>query len=473
MVEELLSKESWEAYQNNCDRWINDKDDPQWTPYKQRVKQGSHQYPAICLGAAEIIEICGAMNRPDIKIDGLEIDPEMEIVQFRLPSRTEWQIAARGITAMDDFASRRHFPNWIDPENQYLEKEFRELRGKIWDIKAILKEPFDINANPAEITDQHSFMEFGSRAKNADDKTYSVFQEVFGRLLKISQSMPINVSEIKEIGKVRPCNPESPSSHHGFHHLLGNAPEWTLGNETSKNGQSLNQINKQWDTLLNAKHLRDIKTKNQDHPIGFIMGGTSLDFFETHEYYSVDHGIPDPHEGNGRPYFMSDCIAKENLGDEFKDDEESKHINLHTQHGWLFATKWRKPTVRLALIRTLSPRWFVRLRRHTVLAESADASAAQLKAIANTINNICTPQQQNNHFTLIDIYKSLANQSGELPPLEWHKMLKRLADLKFNDTAPEEEQDIFSSLMNQPNVDFFVLAQEVAQHDANGSGAAE
>ena len=109
----LLKKSAWDRYVVRVMSLTGSDEDPKWKDYRTAVRNADASYPAMLVGLTEIKAICTRLNDYDFS-DYEQIVPQYEVLFFRIPSRAEWQYAARGTRNPDAKATLSHFPSWID-----------------------------------------------------------------------------------------------------------------------------------------------------------------------------------------------------------------------------------------------------------------------------------------------------------------------------------------------------------------------
>jgi len=394
VLKSLLSPASYKRYEENVLFFTSTDEDPKWGPYRQGVRNGSPDLPAIMVGVVELVEVCRELNDKAIP-KGNQLDLRFEKMKFRIPSRLEWQFAARGVTTVKERNRVEYFPRWIDYSND------KNLGGNILDLQAALGDA----PNVAAVVGQKAMLQLVERAATAKDKRGYY---LLGKILQRSLGYEPNIGKSSE-SQIRPIVDKSPSPW-GFHRMQGNVAEWVLI------GTSLELVENQWKQLMEAEDLSTLG----DQDFGIVMGGdfvVALPPFVTKGWlkHSITGGNPvDPTSLEPIPYKVKDCLAKGGVGIE------------DTNGG-----------ARLMLTRAMADNWFVALRSDTFLERSDDPLDQVTGYISNLVNEICSIKESNTNLSMIDFYRELTLCRDDISLDKWQEMLGMLEPVEKKYEASE------------------------------------
>ena len=423
IVKSLLHPTSWERYQRRFDPIFSEAG-PKWKPYRQAVEKGSLDFPALLIGVSEIVEICRHLN-DKVRVKSVKLDLRLETLRFRIPSRLEWQFAARGVTALEDRDEVEHFSQWVD----YAKIE--NLEGDILTVQGDLGDTPDV----AAVVSQKNLLDLVDRAQAANNKRG---YQVLGKILQGSLGFEPNIGKGSESG-VRPIIDTSPAPW-GFHRMQGNLAEWVL------TATDLPTIDKLWKQLLEADDLATVS----DEEFGIVMGGGFISLIPHVGHwakYSIAGGDPvDPLSLVPKPYKVGECLA------------EGGEAIYDTNGG-----------VRLLLNRTMADDWFVALRSDTFLERSNDPLEQNTEHILEVVKDICSSKDRNTYVDMIEFYRELTLGIEHVSLEKWQEMLNKLksAEKKYANSEQTSNTTLNAALAA---FEGFGIAEETTADKSGGSG---
>lgn len=314
----LVSKKTWDAYTDRVLAYTGTDDDPKFGSYRQAVREGSEKFPAILVDLGTILEACISLDKLAVERPGsLSLQSDLTAVGFRIPSRIEWQYAARGTQTVAEARAREVFPKWPHFDT--------ELKGRWLDLCVKAGVDPRRNPTPAAVCETADSM----LANNQSKEGY----EFLGDVLKKALGFEVNIFRTAD-QKILPVDQQAVDSW-GFQRLLGNASEWTI------DAVSLADVESLWTTLKQA----DVAALAKDtRPLGVIMGGQFLNTVPQQRSW-MKFSIAAGQSNDGAAFSVRDACGRTPDGEVLDD-----FVNL-------------KAGVRLCVRRSVSPQWFVAYRR--------------------------------------------------------------------------------------------------------------
>ncbi|RLS31409.1 MAG: hypothetical protein DWH80_08110 [Planctomycetota bacterium] len=310
----LVSEKTWDAYAARVLACTGTDEDPKFGGYRKAVREGSEKYPAILVDLGALLEACIKLDTlATEQPEALSLRSDLSTVGFRMPSRIEWQYAARGTQDVAEAKAREVFPKWPQFD--------KGLMGRWQDLCEKTKTRFDPGRGPtpAEICEAADSM----LANNKDKEGY----DFLGEVLKKALSFEVNIFRTAD-QNILPVDSGAVDSG-GFRRLLGNASEWTIDRK------SLEEVESLWNSLKQA----DAAALSKDtRALGFIMGGQFLNTVPQRQSW-MNFSIAGGQSKGGAPFSVQDATP---------DGEVLKEL---------------KAGVRLCVRRSVSPQWFVPYRR--------------------------------------------------------------------------------------------------------------
>ena len=314
----LVSEKTWDAYAARVLAYTGKDEDPKFGGYRKAVREGSKMYPAILVDLGAILEACIKLDTlATEQPEALSLRSDLSTVGFRMPSRIEWQYAARGTKNVAEAKDREIFPKWPQFD--------KGLMGHWQDLCEKTKTRFDPGRGPtpAEICEAADSM----LANNKDKKGY----DFLGEVLKKALSFEVNIFRTAD-QKILPVDSGAVDAW-GFRRLLGNASEWTIDRKSLEDVESLWNSLKQADAAALSKDTR---------ALGFIMGGQFLNTVPQRQSW-MNFSIAGGQSKNGAPFSVQDATP---------DATPDGEVLIELKAG-----------VRLCVRRSVSPQWFVPYRR--------------------------------------------------------------------------------------------------------------
>lgn len=352
----LVSEKAWGDYRERLLSFTGTDDDPKFGSYRKAVREGSDRFPAILVDLATILEACATLDKLAVETPGgLSLGSEVANVGFRIPSRVEWQYAARGTQDVAEAKERSRFPKW--PQFDTRDKaRWSELCGKAGADQSRLPSPEAI----CEVADSL-----------LTEKQSKEGYEFLGEIFKKALGFEVNVF-LQSEQNILPVESGS-RSEWGFHRLLGNASEWTI------DGKSIDDVESLWGSLKQA----DAKALAKDsRAIGVIMGGQFLSTYAQPSSW-MKFSIADGHSKDGQAFSVKDAYGKTSSGevlDEF--------VGL-------------KAGVRLCVRRTISPRWFIEFRRTVCMGNDIDKATQDCR---ESFRDLCVASEYEKLVQVLDAY---------------------------------------------------------------------
>ena len=355
----LISEKTWAAYTARVLDYTGMDDDPKFGSYRKAVREGSERFPAILVDLGTILEACIALDKlASEHPETLSLQSELTAVDFRIPSRIEWQYAARGTQAVAEAQAREVFPKWPQFDT--------ELKGRWLDL--CVKAGIDPGRNPtpAAVCEAADSM----LANNQSKEGY----EFLGEVLRKALGFEVNIFRAAD-QKIFPVNQQAVDSW-GFQRLLGNASEWTIDAESLEDVESL------WTTLKQA----DVAALSKDtRPLGVIMGGQFLNTVPQQRSW-MKFSIAAGQSNDGAAFTVRDAFGRSPDGEVLDD-----FVNL-------------KAGVRLCVRRSVSSQWFVAYRRG--VRKSQDLAKTN-QDYRNSFRDLCIATEFDRLVKVLDAYQRL------------------------------------------------------------------
>ncbi len=314
----LLSEQTWDAYAARVLAYTGTDEDPKFGGYRKAVREASDKYPAILVDLGTVLEACKTLdNLAADHPESLSLPSDLAAVGFRLPSRIEWQYAARGTQEPGKAKAREVFPNWPQFDTA--------LQGRWQDLCEKAGASPGRTASPKEVCALADSM--------LSDKQSKEGYEFLGEILKKALRFEVNIFRTAD-QNILPVD-SGPSDEWGFRRLMGNASEWTI------DGKSLVEVESLWASLSRADHVALAK---DTRPLGVVMGGQFLNTVPQPRSWAKI-SVADGQTKDGASFSVQDAFGRTKDGEALDD-----FVNL-------------KAGVRLCVRRSVSPRWFVSYRR--------------------------------------------------------------------------------------------------------------
>lgn len=352
----LVSEKTWSAYREHLLSFTGTDDDPKFGSYRKAVREGSDRFPAILVDLATILEACATLDkRAEETPEALSLGSEVATVGFRIPSRVEWQYAARGTQDAAEAKARARYPKW--PQFDTRDKaRWIELCGKAGADQNRLP-------SPEAICDVADSLLTEKQSKEGYEFLGEIFKKALGFEVNVFLQSEQNILPVESGSR----------SEWGFHRLLGNASEWTI------DGKSLEDVESLWSSLKQA----DASALAKDsRAIGVIMGGQFLSTYAQPSSW-MKFSIADGHTKDGQPFTVKDAYGKTSSGEVLDD-----FVGL-------------KAGVRLCVRRTISPRWFIAFRR--IACKGHDIGKAT-QDCRESFRDLCVASEYEKLAQVLDAY---------------------------------------------------------------------
>ncbi len=442
VVKAALSQAAWDRYVQRVLSLTGTDDDPKWGQYRQRVREGSAEYPAIHLGVTEMLAICTWLET-EAKVDGAGMDAEIENVSFRVPARMEWQFAARAVTALHERAEKLHFDRWVTYS--------QNLRGRIEDIQAKIGD----TPNADSVADQQGLIALVDRALQRDD-TRNEAAELLGEILQQSIGFEPNIGRIEE-ANLFPVVSDQPNAW-GFQRMLGNAPEWVL------TAESLDELESFWSELKQqvSAGATGLETLGEQK-FGVLMGGHFISLANRPGKwveFSIDGGQP--------------VAASTRQPEPYTVEQSDGDTAIGVEDG--------RGGLRVLMVRSLKSDWLIPFRRKTFLAADAVNANAIAEQTLQTMREVLPGADFRQTAAMVEVYRTLSSAKSGLTDDDWRKTLQEVESIDFASTSdsstPDKPSEGLTALLalsggSKPEsqedeapadspADFFEIAQQLA-----------
>ncbi|HBV63618.1 MAG TPA: hypothetical protein DEF45_11410 [Rhodopirellula sp.] len=385
----LLSEDAWSGVQERILSLIGKKenDGPPQRAYREAVQSASEDYPVTFLALPEMLEICDRLGQHAMFSGGKEMSG-IEKLMFRLPTRTEWQFAARGVIDNTQREELLYFPRWDSYD--------KRTEGMIEDLQAAM----GMRADVSSVVNQKELVHLVRDAMLRDSAKKQAGL-LIGGLLQQSQHFEVNIASGTQTSWLR-LESTSPTQW-GFERLLGNAREWVLMEPTAEDAR------RKWTALTNAI----TKATNQDAEVnndefGMLMGGHFIGLgSEKWLEFSIEGGYPLSKARDPEPYSVMQCMGDEDQG---------------VQDGM--------GGMRVLMERVLSEDWFVAFRQRVNSGDANDKFGAHCDTVTNTINEIGTRDEVASGNAIVETYRILTSVDSNLTRERWQDLLSNAKDLQ-------------------------------------------
>ncbi|MDA7884784.1 hypothetical protein N9B23_00270 [bacterium] len=361
----LLSEDSWKSYQTLVkENFGGDK----WDDYKGAVATGSPEYPAVAVPLEQIVDATNALVK--IGAPPNSYSPRLEKFIFRLPTKKEWQYAARAIDNPAELSGKLHFPQW--PEFD------QTISGAIKDMLAVLDKPLDT----ALYQDQSRFLELIDEVyeNSKSKKGY----ELLGQILQQPGGLgyEVNIANRDESG-IKPIF--SKANSWGFHRMFGNLPEWVTVQPTSAAGD------RYWEVLAKGKS-SDL-TKEFGNDFGLVMGGGFLELRTSAGSWKMHSAA------YGKGEDVDQVVSYDRI--------QQEELILDRSGG-----------VRLVFSRVLADDWFVTMRKEILLDVKEDRDKLQ-EAYKIAFKKLCLSEQVSTNEKIVQHYIQIADNPTGFANHQW------------------------------------------------------
>jgi hypothetical protein len=391
-LKQLISPGTWESYSQRASKLIGPISDPKYRVYHDAIQNASSDYPAFAVGVRELVEITQTLNKT-ATFEASDIDSRIETLFFRIPSRLEWQFAARATLSSEEMESKLHFWNWL------TDSEYQKFMGKIIDLAKKLNREI-----PEKLMSQADFLSLIEQAEMRDDTRREAL-ELLGEILKVSLGLEVNISQPNQAG-LREIMSAKPNSW-GFYHIIGNVSEWCLMDKNP------DQLRDHWQRLLETQDL----SLEAEKEFGLVMGGNFLHVAQIigkWRNYSIAAGAIDSTTKSIVAYRVEQSLDSPNVA---IDDEMAG--------------------VRLLAERRLAPNWFAALRSDLYLVPSNDSSEKIAAFYSDKINEIAEGNELERSLAFVSYYSRLSMTKDSPADFEWSSLCDPAS--RFRARAKEKE----------------------------------
>lgn len=353
----LVSEKTWTAYTARVLAYTGTDDDPKFGSYRKAVREGSAKFPAILVDLGTILEACIALDTlVSEHPETLSLQSDLTAFGFRIPSRIEWQYAARGTQAVAEAQAREVFPKWPQFDT--------ELKGRWLDLCAKAGIDPGRNPTPAAVCEAADSMLANKQSKEG--------YEFLGEVLKKAIGFEVNIFRTAD-QKILTVDQQTVDSW-GFQRLLGNASEWTI------DAASLAEVESLWATLKKS----DVAALSKDtRPLGVVMGGQFLNTVPQQRSW-MKFSIAAGQSNDGASFTVRDAFGRSPDGEVLDD-----FVNL-------------KAGVRLCLRRSVRPQWFVAYRRG---ARTSQDIAKTNQEYRESFRDLCIAAEFDRLVKVLDAYQ--------------------------------------------------------------------
>lgn len=360
----LVSDKTWAAYVARVLAYTGTDDDLKFGSYRNAVRDGSDKFPAILVDLEMILEACNTLDKlATDRPETLSLHSDLAAVGFRIPSRIEWQYAARGTQDAGEAQAREIFPKWPQFDTK--------LEGQWLDLCQKSGIDPDRRPTPTEVCEMADSLLTNKQSKEG--------YEFLGEVLKQALGFEVNIFRTADQAILQ-VDPEAVAPW-GFRRLLGNASEWTM------DGRSLQDVESLWKSLKRA----DLATLSKDtRTLGMIMGGQFLNTVPQPRSWTK-FSIADGQSKEGAAFSVQDACGRAPNGDVLED-----FVSL-------------KAGVRLCVRRSVSPQWFVPYRRAFRQGQDVDKLN---EAYRETFRDLCIASEFDTLARVLDAYQ-MAPQVAE------------------------------------------------------------
>ena len=425
-VKALVSEKTWEAYKDTVLSYTGTDDDKKMGPYRQAVRDASKDFPAIIMTFDVIREICQTLN--GLVKDDPEVMSSSTVLSrhsFRIPTKTEWQYAARATVNPEQALERRIFSKWSELGTR--------TSGKWIDICEKLKlNPKENKPTPDKVVEVADLLLERNRSKDG--------YRLLGQLLIDCLGFEINIAGGGPAQSIEKTS--SPQANEwGFMRLLGNASEWTI------DAEDINQAQQIWDKI-SAASPESLSTDTSS--FGNVMGGQFLNTIPVQGYwrrFSIDGG----QTKDGNPFTVQDFFGHDAEG-------AVAEVAIDLKAG-----------CRLCLRLQPTPDWFVNYRRKYLQGEELPAIINEYESF---FNDVCLASEYTKNKILLGQYlkfkKLRASLDSELSVIEMTSiMLKALEPYSIKGGA--EAKPDFSTMTVEEKIEYAKKLQSQYKSKKNSS----
>lgn len=225
---------------------VEEKNNPQ---FRRAIEAGTDE-PALFVGLEDAVNFCKLIQ---VSYDQSRLAADQVTVesrQFRLPSHTEWQYAARAISSADERPAIRHFNRW--PSLSELSPANQQKCHEVW---TSLVKPGQFQGS------QDDFLVLSTATGAGESqKVREILEEAFSIAFKSEKRSAAG------IGALRPVKQTLPNAW-SIYDMHEGVTEWTIGAATADPQQT-------WEKLLGRSDMNGYEN-------AFLSGGTFKDSYFT------------------------------------------------------------------------------------------------------------------------------------------------------------------------------------------------